>query len=675
MLKNHTMCKLALSISGVLFLSACGGGSNDSTSSKNTADTYSYSSLTICADTDLDGVCNTFEQQISDHSTYPKMINDNGAILTAHADSKMVSPFTTLVHSEMLFNPTLKGDPEKAIIYLQKMLGDKVGVNFSSVDTAHGPKQQTAVLLKTLRQAQSQGQFDPILNIAHALDLMISNQTIDLSSINLKSQPSRQVSFDDLLTVHGSQVDSSLVGAKSITYNPANKQIVFLDSSDNVRQIGIGNSNNAVSVSVRALSKLMSIARDDDDDDDDDDDYDDDDYGDYYGGSIGDLLGWQRGEHKLVQIIPALNSIQSYKLYQPKSLAHASTQCDSTGTNGIFLTSLHDKSPKTTKHSKVSIDAYGRASGGAPIPIPKPPPVNPDVVLSGKRCFNDNFDWMMPLYQKKSIITQLNDGIYGQDKLRRLSADNLVMGYEYYPLKTTQDFVVASLDESELLVADSGTDPSVLIDSTTLAAKFTIGISNAKAAAFTINDKLIFGLKDNKVTWVEKSQAATPLHTLQLDDTIHFVKSSPNGKQSAVVTDKSLYLFDNSKYQLIDKFSMQGDAVKDLRVLNDKAVAVIGNSIEYFQFAKISGPKLKVAAQLITNRLRNKWAEIPSAHWKATNMGFLLEKTGMAASVASQFDSININWLPAGATQASQVTGVNISGLDRGTWTTLYKPL
>lgn len=671
MLINYPIRKLALSISSVLFLSACGGGSNNSTSPTNSADTYSYSSLKVCADADLDGVCSAYEQQISDPSTSPKMINDNGAILTAHAKSKMVSPFTTLVHSEMLFNPTLKGDPEKAIIYLQKVLGDKVGVNFSSVDTAHGPKQQTAVLLKTLRQAQSQGQFDPILNIAHALDLMIANQTLDLSNINLKSQPSRQVSFDGLLTVHGSQVDSSMVGAKSITYNPANKKIVFLDSSDNVRQIDVANSNNAVSVSARALSKLMNITRDHDDDDD---------YGDHYGGSIGGLPDSELKpgqEHQLVQIIPALNGIQSYKLYQPKNFAQYSEKCESTGINGIFLTSLDDNSPQTTKHSKVSIDAYGGASGGnpIPIPIPKPPPVNPDTVPKGERCFNDNFDWMMPLYQKKSIIAQLKNRIgYEQDKLIRLSADNLVMGGQYN-LKTTHDFVVASLDESELLIVDSGTESSVLIDSTTFAPKSFIGTSNAKAAAFTINDKLIVAHKDNKVTWVEKSIAATQLHVFDVDATIRFLKSSPNGKHSALVTDNSLYLLDNSRYQIIKKFSIQGSAVKDLRVLNDKAVTVDDNSIEYFQFAKISGPKLKVAAQLITNRLRDKWGQTSSVHWKATNMGFLLEQTGVAVSVASQFDSINVNWLPAGATEASQVTGVNISGLDRGTWTTLYKPL
>lgn len=177
------------------------------------------------------------------------------------------------------------------------------------------------------------------------------------------------------------------------------------------------------------------------------------------------------------------------------------------------------------------------------------------------------------------------------------------------------------------------------------------------------------------MTWVEKSQAATKLNELELDATIRFLKSSPNGKHSVVVTDNSLYLLDNSKYQIIKKFSIQGSEVKDLRVLNDKAVTVADNSIEYFQFAKISGPKLKVAAQLITNRLKDQWEETSSVHWKATNMGFLLEKTGVAVSVASQFDSINVNWLPAGATEASQVTGVNISGLDRGTWTTLYKPL
>ncbi|MFM2587853.1 hypothetical protein [Vibrio sp. TBV020] len=671
MLKKYPMCKLALSVSSALLLSACGGGSDDSSSSSSGVNAYSYTSLDVCADTDLDGACSTYEQQISDTSNYSQMINDNGAILTAHAGSKMVSPFTTLVHSEMLFNPTLKGEQEGAVAYLQKVLGDIVSVDFTHVDTTHGPKEQTEVLLKSLRQAQSQGELDPMLNIAHALDIMIANQTLDLSGFDLRTQPNRHVSFDGLLTIHGSQVDSSLLGAKSITYNPANNKIVFLDSSDNVKQIDIGNTNSAVSQSAQSYSALNAISRYDDDDDDDDDD-------DHHGGSIEDLLGLQPGEHQLVQILPALNSIQSYKLYQPKLVAQSSTHCNSTGTSGIFLTSLHDKSTQAVRASKVKIDAYGGASGSVPIPKPKPKPVNPDANLAAQRCFNDNFNWMMPLYQKDSIIAELDDGIYGQDKLRRLNSKDLSMGSQSYTLSTTQDFVTASLDESELLVVDSGvggTKDATLLDSTSLAQKSTVGVNNAVAGAFTINNNLIFGLKDNHATWVAKTPAATERKKTLLDANIRFVKSSPNGKQSAIVTDTSLYLLDNASYSIIDQFSIAGTTVKDLRMLNDKAVTILSNSVEYFQFGKISGPKLKVAAQLITDDLKDDWANTPSAHWKATNMGFLLEATGVESAAASQFNSINVSWLPTGVTQASNVTGVNISGLDRGTWVTLYKAL
>jgi len=672
MLKKYPVRKLALSISSALLLSACGGGSDDSGSSGSGVNAFSYTSLDLCADTDLDGACSTYEQQIIDTSNYSKMINDNGAILTAHAKSEMVSPFTTLVHSEMLFNPALRGDQDSAVAYLQKVLGDKVSVDFTHVDTTHGPKDQTEVLLKSLRQAQSQGELDPMLNIAHALDVMIANQTLDLSGINLKTQPNRHISFDGLLTVHGSQADSSLVGAKSITYNPASNKIVFLDSSDNVKQIDISNTNSAVSQSAQSNMALNTINRyDDDDDDDDDDDH-------HHGGSIEDLLGLQPGEHQLVQILPALNSIQSYKLYQPKLVAQSSDQCNSTGTSGIFLTSLHDKSTQVVKSSQVKIDAYGGASGSVPIPKPKPTPVNPDANLAAQRCFNDNFNWMMPLYQKKSIIAELDDGIYGQDKLRRLNSKDLTMGAQSYTLTTTQDFIAASLDESELLVVDSGvggTKDPVLLDSTSLASKFNIGVDNAIAGAFTINNNIIFGLKDNHATWVAKTPAALERKKTLLDGNIRFVKSSPNGKQSAIVTDTSLYLLDNANYSIIDQFSIAGTTVKDLRMLNDKAVAILSNSVEYFQFDKISGPKLKVAAQLITDDLKDDWANTPSAHWKATNMGFLLEATGIESSAASQFNSINVSWLPTGVTQASNVTGVNISGLDRGTWVTLYKAL
>lgn len=670
MLKKHTVCNLALSISSALLLSACGGGSGDSGSSATTANVYSYSGLAQCADTDADGVCSPLEQQISYSGNYARIVNDNGAILTAHKTSELVSPFTTLIYSEVLFNPALKGDPTSAATYLQTALGDKLGVNFASAGTTHGPKQQTETLLKSLRQAQTQGQHDPMVNIAHAVDVMIANQTLDLSGFDLRSQPNRHVSFGSQLIVHGSQADSALVGAKSVAFNPANNKIVYVDATDNVKQIDITNSNRAV-LATRTIDSYSSASADDDDDDDDDH---------KHGGSILDLLGYQPKAHQLTQVVPALNSVQSYKLYQPKtgSASMRSTVCDATGSSGIFLTSLRDKSVQSRSLTIQKVDAYASASGSVIPPVPKPTPVNPDANLSAKRCFNDNFNWIKPLYSQKAVIAELDDGFSTQDYLRRLNADTLAMESQSFTLSSTQNLVVPSLDETELLVVDDGGSANaVLLNSQNLTPTnpSTIGVNNASAAAFAVGNQLVFGLKSNKIVWVEKTAAANQLKSIDVDGTVRMLKSSPDGKFSAAITSSSLYILNNNSRSTVKKISISGNDVKELIVLNSKAVAVKNNGLDYVQFGNISGPKLKVAAQLITNSLKDEWANTPGMTWNTSNFGYILEKTGVNQQIANQFDNIEVTWLPAGVSQASNVTGANISGLDRGRWITLSKTM
>jgi len=666
MLKKHTVCNLTLSISSALLLSACGGGSSDSNTPTTTSNVYSYSGLTQCADTDADGVCSPLEQQISYSGNYARIVNDNGAILTAHKDSELVSPFTTLIYSEVLFNPALKGSAKNAEAYLQTALGDKLGVNFSSAATTHGPKQQTELLLNSLRQAQVQGQHNPLVNIAHAVDVMIANQTLDLSGFDLRTQPNRHISFDNQLLIHGSQVDSDLAGAKSVAFNPANNKIVYVDATDNIKQIDITNSNRAV-LATRTIDAYSSASSDDDDDD-------------HHGGSILDLLGYQPKAHQLAQVVPALNSVQSYKLYQPQtgSTSTHSTVCDSTGSSGIFLTSLQDKSTQSRSTTMKKVDAYASASGSTIPPAPKPAPTNPDANLSAKRCFNDNFNWIKPLYAQKAVIAELNDGFSANDYLRRLDADSLVMEAQSYTLSSTQNLVVPSLDETELLVVDDGGNANaILLNSKTLTptSPNEIGVNNASTAAFAIDDQLVFGLKSNKIVWVEKTTSANQLKSLDIDGTVRLLKSSPDGKFSAAVTSNSLYILNNSSRSSIKKIAISGSDVKELIVLNNKAVAVKNNGLDYVQFSNISGPKLKVAAQLITNSLKDQWANTPGMNWNTSNFGYILEKTGVSQQVATQFDNIEITWLPAGVSQASSVTGANISGLDRGRWITLYKSM
>lgn len=682
MLKKHSLCNLALSISGALLLSACGGGSGDSDSAQTSSNVYRYSNLTPCADTDSDGTCSTYEQQIAFTGDYANIVNDNGAILTAPKGSDLVSPFTTLIHSEMLFNPTLNGEPAQASTYLQTALGDKVGVNFSTASSTHGPKEQTETLLQSLRQAQTQGKHGPMLNIAHALDVMIANQTLDLSGFDLRNEPNRHVSLDGQLIIHGSQTDSSLTEAKSVAFNPANNKIVLVDSAESVKQIDITNTNSFEVAELQAARQLQeelqfdaySSASSHDDDDDDDDHYD--------WETILDLLGQQAQEHKLVQIVPALNSVQSYKLYQPKNSYSSNnsktcTKVSAESSSGVFLASLYENKPQAASHTQ-KIDAYASASGSVPLPKPKPTPIPKTTDKRAKGCFNDNFNWIKPLYSQNVILAELDGGYSSPDQLRRLKADSLSMGSESFALSSTQNVVVPSLDETELLVVDDGgSGNAVLLNSRTLreTRPATIAVTNASTATFAANNQLLFGLKSNKIIWVEKTTAATQLASLDVDSTVRILKTSPNGEYSAAVTNNALYVLNNKSRTKVKKVTLVGSDVKELFVLNNKAVTVHSDGLNYVQFSDISGPKLKVAAQLMTSSFKDEWAETPGMDWGSTSLYHILKMKGVSESVYSQFSQIDITWLPTNASQANEVTGVNISGLDRGAWVTLGKDL
>lgn len=149
---NFLVCKLSLAISSVLMVAGCGGGSDGENPVGSTTSGYAFQSSLVCADADLNGVCSEQEKQLEEVSGYAKQRQYDGAILTASPSMALVTPFTTLIHSEMMFNPGVSNNVEQAKASLQSKLGDHVGVNFSSLDTTYGPKDQSNVLLKSLEK-------------------------------------------------------------------------------------------------------------------------------------------------------------------------------------------------------------------------------------------------------------------------------------------------------------------------------------------------------------------------------------------------------------------------------------------------------------------------------------------------------------------------------------------
>ncbi|MEZ8227695.1 hypothetical protein [Vibrio splendidus] len=671
-------------------VSGCGGSSDNENPVGSTASGYAFLDSLVCADADLNGVCSDQEKQIADVSGYAQQRQYDGAILTASPGMKVVTPFTTLIHSEMMFNPTVSNDVEQAKASLQSKLGDHVGINFSVLDSTHGSKELSNLLLKSLKKAQSDGKQSSYTNIAHALDLMIEHKTLDLSNIDVAGTVSRHLQIEDSLVVRGSQSVPQLSGAKSIALNPASSQIVFLTANDVVMQIDSSSRNKPVTINgdpaSQAVSGLVSIRSHDDDDDDyddhddhddDDDDDDDDDHG---GGTGGGEIPVDSSE--IIQLVPALNGVQAYKVYKPTAYVSPTSSdiCNSQGANGVFLTSLNGSNNNNVGVKAFAIDTYSSRSGGTLPPIPKPNPAVPPK--SSESCINDNFAAVVPLLQSGSLLAIKNTGssIYSQQELKLLSANKLVMKSWSHALKATSSQVMPSYDESEALVVyknylSNSSLAAEVIDTANLSTKMTIDKLNLKTANIVVNQQILLGLDSNKVEWVSNSIQQTVLGELTVDSAISKIATSRDGKTSAITTASSLYIVDNMTRTLLVTESLSNNAIKSLYVLEDKVIALTSSGADYYQFRNISGPALKVGSQLVTKELLKKWEDSGNSSWSSTNLGYILSQTGTESNISDQFKNVNLSFSPTNATTSSGISGVHVSGLERGEWLTFYKAL
>ena len=151
--------------------------------------------------------------------------------------------------------------------------------------------------------------------------------------------------------------------------------------------------------------------------------------------------------------------------------------------------------------------------------------------------------------------------------------------------------------------------------------------------------------------------------------------TSKDGKISAVATANTLYIVDNTNRALVVKEVLSSSAINSLYVLADKVIALTSSGVDYYQFRNISGPALKVGSQLVTKELLKKWEDSGNSSWNSTNLGYILSQTGTESSISDKFKNVNLSFSPSNATTSSSITGVNVSGLERGEWLTFYKNL
>ena len=229
------LTRLATLVAGCALVSACNGGDDSSTPSiKNS---YPYRNLSICKDADLNGQCGELEEKFThlsgQFSSGPFLIDSEGYFLTAHSTSMLVSPFTTLIQNEMLFNPSVAGSVGQARNYLQQVFGKTYNLEFSTLDTMHGPSKETQLLLASFQYALTLDGDAPYLKIAAAVDKMVTTKSFDITQTLTQADLTNSfVNLNNQYLLSGSYAISGLVSPKSISINENTGQLLILSSLD-----------------------------------------------------------------------------------------------------------------------------------------------------------------------------------------------------------------------------------------------------------------------------------------------------------------------------------------------------------------------------------------------------------------------------------------------------------
>ena len=604
------------------------------------------------------------------------MINSNDIFLTAKNEAKLVSPFTTLIQNEVLFNPAVSGSSDQAKAYLQKVFGEKYNINFAELDIIHGPEDATAQLIASFQHAISLIGDSDYLKIAAAVDKMVTHATFDIRELLRQTDLNNSfVNLNNRYLLSGSYPINSLISPKSISINEHTGLLLALTPDDKLLQV---NTATGTYASFPATATQPAVQKgglvrylDDDDDDDDDDDYDD--LCKY--GLCNDTSGTQFTSN-LTFAAQGLANTQAYLIYQPTTYGDNSitNTCNASGDNGIYLSEIGKNtktSPPLSVNKLLTIDSYSSASGAGPIVIEKP-----ILPASEAECHNNHINGLTPIYNKNSVAAVFTNGSGKMAELKLLNSETLVATKQVYSLSTSTPGLVISKQGSELLVTQGRDGQSIILDAETLLPKHHIPKSDIDDASFVNNDsELLISDGTETISWFDISASYQPLASLTLDSAVKHVVSDPAGKYSAALTASRLYLLNNAKRKTIKSMSYDKSYPYDMSMLTDKIIISRYGAIDYIQFANLVGSSIKVGYQIISRDLVTIWLNNANQPLISTTLAHVLSANGESDTVSVQFENIDIEWLPTDATNAAEVQQVKLSGYYRGERISLYKQL
>jgi hypothetical protein len=668
------LSKIAVILAGCSLVVSCGGEESNTTKS----DLYDYSKQSICVDTDRNYACAAGEQKVStlwsvaSDNTAPFLIETGGYVLTAPASANVVSPFTTLIQNEILFNPQFSGSVAQVQTqvqsYLQQLFGDQYSIDFNRLNTEHGPKEATNLLLASFAHALSLKGESRALKISAAVDKMVSSGSFDITkSLKQTDLDNSYVNLNKRYLIPGSYPMRTLSTSSAITINENTGMLLALTYDNKLLQIDTATGlNNIFTPATTTQAAPTMSTYDDHDDDDDDDDHDGDDCDDDYGSLFGDDCngsGTTQPASRILSATQGEHNKNAYLIYQPTIHGDNSMSytCNSTGNNGIFLTELGKNSQASPLSSAPKISTYSRASGGS-----KPPVVVPVLPVSSASCKNNHISELIVSLNHNTAVAVFNKG-YGQGaELKQLSSDTLQATGNSYDLSSAQPALILSKQQKSLFVLQNSGTPAVVINAQTLNLQSEIIKNDIDNAAFVNNDKqLIVSDKTNTLRWIDIAQGSS-IATLVLAENVLKLTSDPTGKLSAALTNKNIYLIDNETKSIIySQAYTQGNAY-GMSMLSNRIIISRSGAIDYIQFDNLTGSPIKIAKQMLSKDLLTNWSKKSGASLTDMTLAELLKDIGEDDIISQQFNDIDLQWRPASTTNIESVKEVIITGEYRG---------
>ncbi|WP_051039741.1 hypothetical protein [Moritella dasanensis] len=676
------LSKIAVILAGCSLVISCGGEESSNTKS----DLYDYSKLSICVDADRNYACGAQEQKVSSlwsvaaDNTAPFVIDNVAYLLTAPASANVVSPFTTLIQNEVLFNPQVSGSVAQAQAHLQQLFGDQYNLDFHKLNTEHGPKEATNLLLASFAHALSLEGDSKALKISAAVDKMVSSGNFDITgSLQQADLDNTYVNLNKRYLIPGSYPMRTLFSGRAITMNENTGMLLALTSGDKLLQVdtATGLSNTFTPATTTQTSPVISTYDDhDDDDDDDDDDHDGDDCDDDYGSLFGDDCnggGTTQPASAILSAAQGDHNKNAYLIYQPTIYGDntMSSTCNSAGNNGIFLTELGKNSQVSPLSSAPQISTYSSASGGT-----TPPVVVPVLPVSSAACKNNHINTLIVSQNHDTVTAVFSKGYYGQSaELKQLVSGTLKPTGNSYDLSSTQPVLILSKQQKSLFVLQNAGTPAVVINAQTLKLQSEIIKNDIDKAAFVNNDKqLIVSDQTNTLRWIDIAQGSS-IATLALAENVLKLTSDPTGKYSAALTNKNLYLIDNETKSIIYSQAYTQRNVYGMSMLSNRIIISRAGAIDYIQFDNLTGTPIKVAKQMLSKDLLQNWSTKSGASLTDMTLAELLRDIGEEDVISQQFSDIDLQWRPTSATNIEGVKEVIITGDYRGQRISISKML